>query len=153
MSHRRSFGSPAVARAEEQEIAPRAIVVRDHQRHAIDAAVARSFYCDVLRGRQVWPSERTADRTLWFQIGNDLVVVRRDDDGIVIPVRLVVEDPTAMAERCWDAGFVVHVRDAARGRVTFVVTDPFGRRIVLVPSGAPTAAGPTTGPLLREEST
>ena len=153
MSHRRSFGSPAVARAEEQEITARATAVRDHRRHAIDTAVAQSFYCDVLQGRQVWPSEPTADRTLWFQIGNDLVAVRRNLEGIVIPARLVVDDPGAIVERCWDAGFTVQVRDTASGVVTFVVTDPFGRRLVLVPHGAAMATGPTATATLREEST
>lgn len=153
MSRRRSFGSPAVARAEEQELTPRAMVVRDRRRHLIDTAVARSFYCDVLQGRQVWPSERTPDRTLWFQIGNDLVAVRRDHEGVFIPARLVVKDPTLIAERCWDAGFTVQVREAASGEVTFVVTDPFGRRLVLIPQGAAPLARLTTGPVLREEST
>ena len=153
MSHRRSYGSNAVAKAAEQEIASRAMVAQDDRRHATDTALARWFYCDVLHGRQVWPTEDTAGRALWFQIGSALVAVRRDREGIVIPVRLVVDDPTAMAERCWDAGFAVQVRDGAPEGVTFVLTDPFGRRLVLVPNGAATVAGPTTGPLLREAST
>jgi catechol 2,3-dioxygenase-like lactoylglutathione lyase family enzyme len=153
MSHRRSHGSHAVARAEDPGIAARGAIAREHREHAADAAVARWFYCDVLQGRQVWPSDRTADGALWFQVGNDLVTVRRDPEAIVIPARLAVDDPTAMAARCWDAGFAVQVRETTGGEVTFVVTDPFGRRIVLVPNGAGTEARPTTGHLLREEST
>ena len=153
MSHRRSHGSHAVARAEHQGIAARASSAREQREHAADAAVARWFYCDVLQGRQVWPSEHAADGALWFQVGNDLVTVRREPDAIVIPARLVVDAPTAMAARCWDAGFAVQVRETTGGEVTFAVTDPFGRRIVLVPRGAASEAAPTTGPFLREEST
>ena len=116
--------------------------------HAADTAGAESFDCDVLQGRQVWPSERTADRALWFQIGNELVAVRPDREAIVIPARLVVDDPAAMAERCWTAGFVVQVREAASGEVTFVVTDPFGRRLVLLPHGTATVTVPTADPAL-----
>ena len=153
MSHRRSHGSHAAARAEDPGIAARATTARAHREHAADTAVARWFYCDVLQGRQVWPSERPADGTLWFQVGNDLVTVRRDPGAIVIPARLVVDDPTALAARCWDAGFAVQVRETTGGEVTFVVTDPFGRRIVLVPNGAGTQARPATGHSLREAST
>ena len=128
------------------------MVVPDHHSHAADTAVAESFYCDVLRGRQVWPSERTADGALWFQIGNDLVAVRPDREAVAIPARLVVDDPTAMAERCWDAGYVVQVREAASGEVTFVVTDPFGRRLILLPHGTATVTGSTADHTLRVES-
>ena len=153
MFHRPSHGSHAVARAEERDIARHTMVVPDHRSHAADTAVAKSFYCDVLQGRQVWPSERTADSALWFQIGNDLVAVRPDREAIAIPARLVVDDPTEMAERCWDAGFAVQVREAASGEVTFVVTDPFGRRLVLLPHGTATVTDPTADHTLRVEST
>lgn len=153
MSHRPLHGSPAVARVEEQHVPPRTMATHDHRAHIADTAVAQSFYCDVLQGRQVWPSERTADRTLWFQIGNDLIAVRRDRDALMIPARLVVNDPTAIAERCWDAGYTVQVREAASGEVTFVVTDPFGRRLVLLPHLAVPGADPAAGLTLREEST
>jgi catechol 2,3-dioxygenase-like lactoylglutathione lyase family enzyme len=153
MSHRPSYGSHAAARAGERGIARRPMIVFDHRSHVADTAVARSFYCDVLQGREVWPSERTADRALWFQIGNDLVAVRPDREAIAIPARLVVDDPAAMAERCWDAGFTVQVREAAPGEVTFVVTDPFGRRLVLLPHGTATVTGPTADPTLRVEPT
>jgi len=153
MSHRRSHGSHAVTRADEHEIAPRATVAQDDRGHAAHTAAARWFYCDVLHGRQVWPSDGTPGRALWFQIGSSLVAVRRDHEGIVIPVRLVVEDPAAMAERCWDAGCTVQVRESAPEAVSFVVTDPFGRRLVLVSNEAATVAGATTGPTLHEAST
>src|SRR5215207_4245006 len=138
MSHRRSHDSHAVTRADEHETAPRATVAHDERGHAAHTAAARWFYCDVLHGRQVWPDDGTAGRGLWFQIGSAVVAVRRDHEGIVIPVRLVVDDPAATAERCWDAGFTVQVREAAPEPVTFVVTDPFGRRLVLVPNGGAT---------------
>jgi len=43
----------------------------------------------------------------------------------------VVED---VAERCWDAGFSVLVRERRRGLPSFTVIDPFGCQIDLVPS-------------------
>ena len=49
------------------------------------------------------------------------------------PRVLVMDDPTGMAERCWDAGFTVRVRETRSGGTAFVVTDPFGRRLVLAP--------------------
>lgn len=153
MSHRPRHGSPAVASAEEQRMPLRAIAAHDDRAHVADTAVARSFYRDVLQAREVWQSERAADHTLWFQIGNDLIAVRRDPEALMLPARLMVNDPTAMAARCWDAGFAVQVREAASGAVTFVVTDPFGRRLVLAPHGAVAGADPAAVPTLREEST
>ncbi|HKH90501.1 MAG TPA: hypothetical protein VKA54_01795 [Gemmatimonadaceae bacterium] len=153
MSHRRSYGSHAVTRADEHQIVPRATVAHDDRGQAAHTAAARWFYCDVLHGRQVWPSDGTTGRALWFQIGSALVAVHRDHEGIAIPVRLVVDDPAAMAERCWDAGFTVQVHEAAPEPVSFVVTDPFARRLVLVPNGAATVAGATTDSTLHEVST
>ena len=46
-------------------------------------------------------------------------------------VTLVVDDALAFAERCWDAGFEVHVRDGAN-ETTIVVIDPFGRELELI---------------------
>lgn len=149
MSHRCSR-SALVVRAAQRTSTPRVRIGHVH-RHgdADDTAMAHWFYCDVLDGRQVWPSERAADRTLWFQVGSELLAVRRDPEAVVIPARLVVDDPTAIAERCWDAGFSVHVREAASGEAALAVVDPFGRRLVLVPRAAATV----TAPPRVEEST
>jgi hypothetical protein len=97
-----------------------------------DVVVARWFYCDLLRGRQIWPSEGADRGAQWFHVGESVVVVHRDRPPFRAPARLVVDDPSALAERCWDAGFTVQVREAPAGGTMLVVVDPFGRELVLV---------------------
>lgn len=46
-------------------------------------------------------------------------------------VTLVVDDALAIAERCWDAGFEVRVREGA-DQTTVVVIDPFGRELEVI---------------------
>lgn len=63
---------------------------------------------------------------------------REEDSGmrgpiVATPVRLVVDDPEEVAERCWDAGFTVQVIQDATGRASISLVDPFGHRIDLVP--------------------
>lgn len=111
------------------------------QRAAI-AVAARSFYMDVLDGRQVWPDRRVgAAPSLWFLVGTTLLQVTDTD---ALPVVLEVDEPEEVAERCWDAGFAVHVRDEADGSCVLSVTDPFGRRIELAP-GLPAQHAGATG--------
>ena len=49
------------------------------------------------------------------------------------PIVLPVNDPGALAERCWDAGFSVRVGNDETDDATVSVIDPFGRCIELVP--------------------
>ena len=105
-----------------------------------DASVAQAFYGGALRGRQLRPaSRRNAARSLWFLIAGQVVEVGCDRGAAAAPVALHVDDPDLMAQRCWDAGFTVRVRQDATGRAPVSVYDPFGRRIDLVPSAALTA--------------
>ena len=46
-------------------------------------------------------------------------------------VTLVVDDALAFAERWWDAGFEVRIREGA-GEPTIVVIDPFGRELEVI---------------------
>ena len=48
------------------------------------------------------------------------------------PVAVVVDDPVAIAERCWDAGYTVRVHDDPAGAVSLFLADPFGREIALI---------------------
>ena len=90
------------------------------------ARIARAFYCEVLRGRQVWGAEH--DRALSFIVEGTRIDVSptpaAERDVVVLPVL----DPEAVAERCWDAGYDVRVGDQA----AMSVIDPFGLRIDLV---------------------
>jgi|GEM_PF-2216384 len=99
--------------------------------HDAIAVAARSFYTDVLHGQQVWPDRRPGTApSLWFLVGTTLLEVT---DTNAPPVILEVDKPEEIAERCWDAGFPVHIRDEAHGTSILSVTDPFGRRIELAP--------------------
>ena len=92
--------------------------------------LARAFYCDALNGRQVWDSERAGG--LAFIVEGVRIDVSTSAAGDREPVVLSVDNPDALAERCWDAGYSVRVDHDATG-VTMSVIDPFGRRIELVP--------------------
>ena len=56
------------------------------------------------------------------------------DDAPHEPVELAIEadDPTAVAERCWNAGYSVRVEQAGRGRMRLFVIDPFDNRVELL---------------------
>lgn len=99
------------------------------------AEMVRTFYEDVLGGRQVWPSEKadTAGR-LWFLVGSTLLEASADDE-VSTSIVLEVDTPEAVAERCWDAGFRVHVSDDATGLTSLSVVDPLDRRIELTVRG------------------
>ena len=92
--------------------------------------VARAFYCDVLNGRQVWDSERTG--SLSFIVAGTRIDVSPGAAVDSEPVVLSVDNPDALAERCWDAGYSVRVEHGRAGDATMSVIDPFGRRIDLV---------------------
>jgi catechol 2,3-dioxygenase-like lactoylglutathione lyase family enzyme len=96
--------------------------------------VARAFYCDALRGREVWDTERSRDSaTLCFIVSGQRVDVSTEAPVGAAPLILSVGNPQRLAERCWDAGFSVHVDNDLSGSTMVSVTDPFGRRIDLVP--------------------
>jgi catechol 2,3-dioxygenase-like lactoylglutathione lyase family enzyme len=107
-------------------------------------AAARSFYEDVLQGRQVWPTDfSAADGGLWFLVGGTLVEVRADPAHAAAAIVLDVDAPDEVAARCWGAGSTVRVHDDASGQVVLSVLDPFGREIVL--AGTHVSAGSASG--------
>jgi extradiol dioxygenase family protein len=93
-------------------------------------AAARAFYCDAMGGRQM-RSTRHADGSgmLCFRVGGQLVTT--GPSARQGPVALHVDDAVAIAERCWDAGFTVQVRQSVDAS-TMVVIDPFDLEIELV---------------------
>ena len=101
-----------------------------------ETSIARAFYCDVLRGRQVREELPDDEARLSFIVEGTRIDVDRNaaDDGA--PIVLSVLDPAAVAARCWDAGHTVRVElgdQSAEERETVVsVIDPFGRQIDLV---------------------
>ena len=96
--------------------------------------LARAFYCGALRGRQVWDAELSAESgTLSFIVSGQRVDVRPETPAGDAPLILSVGNPHRLAERCWDAGFSVHVDQDTAGATAVSVIDPFGRRIELVP--------------------
>jgi catechol 2,3-dioxygenase-like lactoylglutathione lyase family enzyme len=105
-----------------------------HVLAAHDRAAASRFYTGLLRGRQVRPTGRRTDGArLWFRIDDVLVETGPGTDGGG-PVLVHVDDPLAVAERCWDAGFTVRFLDPPFGDAIVSVTDPFGRQVNLVPA-------------------
>ena len=93
--------------------------------------IAHAFYCDVLHGRQVWDSERAG--SLAFIVEGTRVDVITSGGTESEPIVLPVNDPGALAERCWDAGYSVRVGNDEADDATVSVIDPFGRCIELVP--------------------
>jgi catechol 2,3-dioxygenase-like lactoylglutathione lyase family enzyme len=94
------------------------------------ARVAQVFYCDVLGARQIWDEERPG--RLSFILEGTRIDVHTSSADERAPVRVPVADPEDLAERCWDAGYSVHVAPEAAAGATVSVIDPFGRRIELV---------------------
>ena len=101
---------------------------------------ARSFYQDLLGGRQVWPTGRRAIGRLYFLFDRSLVEVgpARSD---VETLELVVDSPYDVAARCWDAGHTVRLLEQPGA---IAVIDPFDRAIVLKPAGRAAALGTIT---------
>lgn len=100
---------------------------------AHDKRIARAFYCDVLQGQQVWTDASGSGANLAFIVEGSRIDVDTSAGVDDEPLVLSVHNPSAVAARCWDAGFSVHVADAARGEPAVFIVDPFGRRINLVP--------------------
>lgn len=97
-------------------------------------AAARVFYIDLLEGTLVCAARRHTDHArLWFRVHDGLIETGLGIDEEA-PVLLHVDDPLAIAERCWDAGFSVRMLDRPLGDACISVTDPFGRQIELAPS-------------------
>lgn len=102
---------------------------------------ARVFYGEMLGGRWIRPPivESGAFCGSWFAVGGVRVEARADLGSRAAPILLHVDDPDALAQRCWDAGFTVRVRQDETGRAPVSVIDPFGRRIDLAPRVDPTS--------------
>lgn len=106
-------------------------------------AAARSFYQDLLGGRQVWPTGRRRMGTLHFLIDQTLVEVapvRSDAETIELPV----DSPNEVAARCWDAGYTIRLPANERPGALAVI-DPFGRAIILKARRPLAALGAVTG--------
>ena len=107
------------------------------RRHALvarDREAANTFYTGLLRGRLVHRGRRrTGSARLWFRI-DEVLVETGPGSHDRAPVLLHVDDPLAVAERCWDAGFTVRLLDPPFGHATVSVMDPFGRQLSLVPA-------------------
>ena len=110
-------------------------LARREKLRSVDISIAaRRFYRGVLGGRQVWPTDRRRGlRSLFFLVGDTLLEV--DPAPRVAPeaVELEVDAPNEFAERCWNAGYTVRLRDPDfdESNPAFVITDPFGRSIAL----------------------
>lgn len=100
----------------------------------VAATAAVRFYRDALRGRLLPPPrERASRRALSFLIGDTRIEVEPGASVVpAAPVAVVVDDPVAIAERCWDAGYTVRVHDGPASAPSLFVADPFGRVIALV---------------------
>lgn len=117
---------------------PIQLALRDRRRSVDVAIAARRFYRSVLGGRQVWPTDRRRGlRSLYFLVGEIVIEVDPASRGEPEAVTLVVESPNDLAERCWNAGYTVRPRDGDTDEScsTFLITDPFGRSILLTPRG------------------
>jgi hypothetical protein len=125
-------GSTAPSPASPREIATTGAAARNLWSAIApgEAAAARSFYQDVLRGRQVWPTEDESS-SLWFLVGGTLLEVSPEPRGGATAIALNVNDPEEVATRAWDAGFTVRVRENATSGAPISIIDPLGRRIDL----------------------
>lgn len=115
-------------------ILPIPLPLRDRLRSVDISIAARRFYRGVLGGRQVWPTDRRRGlRSLFFLVGDTLIEVDPSARAEPTVVELAVDSPNDLAERCWNAGYTVRLRDVAPDDScsAFLVTDPFGRSIAL----------------------
>lgn len=102
------------------------------------ARAARAFYRQALRGRPLRPTGRNSTaETLAFAVGDTIIEVDPTLGAAAAPLRLEVDDPHTIAERCWNAGFTVRLGQDETGHAPLSVIDPFGRRVDLVPQTAP----------------
>jgi catechol 2,3-dioxygenase-like lactoylglutathione lyase family enzyme len=97
-------------------------------------AKARAFYCDALGGRQLRRMRSgNGGGMLRFRVGGELVTT---GPGVAEDrITLVADDAAALAERCWDLGFEVRVREP-EDITTIVVIDPFGLELEVISSGS-----------------
>lgn len=102
--------------------------------HAVIAEIRR-FYCELLSGREVRRDEvprgsSGSSEALWFIVGRQCIAVwpLEAEAG---SMSLQLDDPIAVAERCWDAGYTVCAFDTDRGDTKLSVIDPVCRRIEL----------------------
>lgn len=123
-------------------------VDRDRQPAVLTAhrlAAARVFYIELLQGRLVCAARRHTDHArLWYHVEDALIETGpgiHAEDSVLVHV----DDPLAIAERCWDAGFSVRLLDRPFGDATISLTDPFGRRIELVDSARGSRASGASG--------
>lgn len=103
---------------------------------------ARSFYQDLLGGRQVWPTGRRAIGRLYFLFDRDLVEVGPARSDVEM-LELGVDAPYDVAARCWDAGYTVRLLASERPGAIAVI-DPFDRAILLTPRRSGVALGAMT---------
>ena len=97
----------------------------------------RTFYEYVLGALLVDSGESAqVDDALHFLLEGQLIRVSASGDDTPHPVKLTVASPALLAERCWDAGYTVHVEGGGVDETVYV-TDPHGRTITLIPSARP----------------
>lgn len=110
------------------------------RRSPSDALIAhvRRFYRDILGCREARGDSDESCGALWFILGRQCITVR-PLEAAPSPLRLQVDDPVAVAERCWDAGYTVRPFDADNGDTSLSVIDPSGRRIDLARPDGPEA--------------
>lgn len=102
---------------------------------------ARSFYQELLGGRQVWPTGRRAIGRLYFLFDRSLVEVGPARSDVEM-LELGVDSPYDVAARCWDAGYTVRLLEQPGA---IAVIDPFGRAVVLRSRRPTVALGTMTG--------
>ena len=120
-------------------ILPIQLALREKLRSVDISIAARRFYRGVLGGRQVWPTDRRRGlRSLFFLIGDTLIEIDPAPRFAPQAVALEVDAPNELAERCWNAGYTVRLRDddVDESNPAFVITDPFGRSIALTQRAA-----------------
>jgi hypothetical protein len=114
----------------------RARLGRAYSKMFNETSIARAFYCDVLRGREVCEELPEGEAGLSFIVEGTRIDIDRNAANDGAPIVLSVLDPAAVAARCWDAGHTVRVdlddQSTAEREVAVSVIDPFGRQIDLV---------------------
>lgn len=97
------------------------------------AAGARTFYCDVLGGREVRRDDvATGNDRLLFIVGHTVIETGPPGRDEQRAIELLVDNVEHVATRCWDAGFTVNVPRCAIGLVPITIVDPFGLLIRLL---------------------
>ena len=68
----------------------------------------------------------------------------------VAPITVRVDDPEGVAQRCWDAGLTIRVRQDRAGRTLLSVIDSRGSRVDLLPPIDLPASLPEPGKELQQ---